>query len=204
MSDSELGAFHGLVVAYTLPDGKIAFGQVKNSLSGTSLSGNWIFSQNESDSISFVCRSHILISTKDTLKLVESTSSQNVFYGDFDELISSIQSLENDFKREWDSHLLNNPKKAKTLVQPAWPNWKNSLKISDPISSLINAGRSAHPDSTPEDMRALIALARMVRQVLDIWRELEDSRFARKFLEISKDEPKLWPPGWNINERGSK
>ena len=202
MTYLELGAFHGLVVAHTLPDGKIAFGQVKNSLFGTSLSGNWIFSRNESDAISSVCRSHILVSTKATVNLIESTSSQKVFYGDFDALVSSIQSLENDFKHEWESHLSKNPKKAKTLVQPAWPNWRNRSTIDDPISSLINAGRSAHPDSTPEDMKALIALARMVRQVLDIWRELEDSRFSRKFLEISKEEPRLWPPNWNVSEQG--
>ena len=204
MSHFDLGTFHGLVVAHALPSGKIAFGQVKNSLSGTSLSGNWIFSQDESDAISSVCRSHILVSTKGTLKLIESTSSQNVFYGDFDALVSSIQSVENDFKREWDAHLAENPKKAKTLVQPAWPNWQHNLRIEDPISSLINAGRSAHPESTPEDMKALIALARMVRHVLDIWRELEDSRSSRKFLEISKEDPRMWPPLWNIAERGSK
>ena len=97
-----------------------------------------------------------------------------------------------------------NPKKVKTLVPPKWANWVNVLEIEDPIRSLVNSGRSAHPDSTPEDMKSLIALARMVRHVLDQWRDLEESRFARKFLEASKADPALWPTNWEIDEMGTK
>jgi hypothetical protein len=204
MTNSDSKTFHGLTVAHSLPDGTIAFGQIKNSLSGTSLSGNWVLSQIEHDAISSVCRSHIVVSNKETLKLIEQVSNQSFYYGEFNALISSIQSAENALRIQWDEHLLENPKKAKTLVPPAWANWKNALTIEDPISSLVNSGRSAHPDSTPDDMKSLIALARMVRHVLDVWRDLEDSRFSRKFLNISKVEPRIWPPDWNLSERGSK
>ena len=204
MTNLEQVNFHGLTVAQLLPDGRISLGQVKNAFSGTSLSGNWIFDIDNSDEISSVCRSHILIATQPTLELIRESCNQSVFDADFNELVSSIQSEEIKLRNEWDAHLLENPKKAKTLVQPTWANWENALAIEDPISSLNNLGRSAHPDSTPDDMKSLIALARMTRYVLDIWRELEESRFSRKFLSVSKEDPRLWPPNWKISERGSK
>jgi hypothetical protein len=204
MTTFDSSKFYGLTVAQLLPDKCIAFGQIKNSISGTSLSGNWVFSQNEPDSISSVCKSHILISTKEALGSIEKNSNQTIFYGDFNELVSSIKSQEKDLKNEWEAYLLENPKKAKTLVSPSWANWSNALSIQDPIGSLSKSGRSAHPDSTPEEMKSLIALARMARQVLDIWRELEDSRVSRKFLEASKPDARLWPPDWAISERGPK
>ena len=118
--------------------------------------------------------------------------------------MSSIQTLEKNFRTEWETFLEGNPKKAKTLVPPKWSNWSNVLEIEDPIRSLANSGRSAYPDSTPDDMKSLIALARMVRHVLDQWRDLEDSRTARKFLEASKAEPALWPTNWHIAEVSPK
>ena len=204
MTNLELGKFHGLTVAQLLPDGQISFGQVKNALSGTALSGNWVFAQNMSGEISAVCRSHILVATQQTVELIRKTSNQIIFHGDFNELLASIQSEEIELRTEWDAHLLKNPKKAKTLVEPTWANWENALAIEDPVSSLNNLGRSAHPDSTPDDMKSLIALARMTKYVLDIWRELEESRFSRKFLNVSKEDPRLWPPNWRISEQGSK
>ncbi len=204
MKCSNLNRFHGIAVAHLLSDDSIAFGQVKNSLSGTSLSGNWIFTSSDHEEISSVCRSHILISNSETLRAVEKNSDHSFFFGDFKNLMSSIQSLETNFRAEWESFLEGNPKKAKTLVPPKWANWANPFEIEDPISSLANSGRSAYPDSTPEDMKSLIALARMVRHVLDQWRDLEDSRIARRFLEASKAEPALWPANWEIAEVGPK
>ena len=204
MTNLNLDDFHGITVAQLLPDGTLTFGQVKNSLSGTSLSGNWHFSQNESDAISSVCRSHIVVSTQATLSQIEKASNQTIFYGDFAALVTSIQIEENELRSEWEKHLLENPKKAKTLVEPKWANWKNELNIADPVSSLIKSGRSAHPDSTPGDMKSLIAMARMVRHAIELWRDLEDGRFSRKFLNISKEDPRLWPPSWSVSQRGSK
>jgi hypothetical protein len=202
--NSDTTTFHGLVVAHVLPDESLAFGQVKNSLLGTSLSGNWIFSKDDSDGISSVCRSHILIATEEVLGIIENVSSQSIFYGDFNELVSSIQSLERDLKESWEKHLLENPKKTKTLVEPNWSKWMNVLEISNPIESLTQSGKSAHPDSTPDDMKSLIALGRMARHVLDNWRELEENRVAKKFLKLSQVEPRIWPPNWVISERETK
>jgi hypothetical protein len=204
MTKHDLDKFHGITVAQLLPDGNLSFGQVKNSLSGTSLSGNWIFSQDDSDAVSSVCRSHIVVSTEATLRQIEKVSSQSIFHGDFAALVASIQTEENKLRSDWEKHLLDNPKKAKTLVEPNWANWKNELNIEDPVASLIKSGRSAHPDSTPDDMKSLIALARMVRHVIEIWRDVEDGRFSRKFLSISKEDPRLWPSSWTISKRGSK
>jgi hypothetical protein len=204
MTNFELEKFHGLTVAQLLPDESIAFGQVKNSLTGTSLSGNWLFSQKDSDAISSVCRSHILISNMVTLERITRSSSQNIFYGNFDDFVSSIKSDEENLRIEWEAHLQENPKKAKTLVSPTWANWKNTLSVEDPIGSLIASGRSAHPDSTPDDMKSLIALARMARHVLDIWRELENSRISRKFLKGSREAERLWPHNWQIERLRSK
>jgi hypothetical protein len=204
MTSLALDDFHGITVAQLLLDGTLAFGQVKNSLSGSSLSGNWVFSQDDSDAISSVCRSHIVVSTEATLRQIEKASSQRIFHGNFGALTASIQTEENKLKIEWEKHLLENPKKAKTLVEPNWANWNNELNIEDPVTSLIKSGRSAHPESTPDDMKSLIALARMVRHVIDLWRETEDSRFSRKFLSISEEDPRLWPPSWTISQGGSK
>lgn len=204
MTNLELNSFYGLTVAQLLPDKSISFGQVKNTFSGTSLSGNWVLEQNDSDAISSVCRSHILIASKETLGAVEKATSQQIFFGDFNELLISIQAEEQNFKSEWEAYLLANPKKAKTLVPPNWANWSNELSVNEPIESLNRLGRSAHPESTPDDMTALIALARMVRHVIEIWRDLEDSRKSRKFLTSSSEDPRLWPPNWRISERGVK
>jgi len=204
MTISGASMFHGVTVAYLLPNESIAFGQVKNSMSGTTLSGNWIFSKDESESISSVCRSHILVSSKETLNFIESISTQSFAFGDFDELVSSIRHLEDVFRKEWVGYLAENPKKAKTLVPPKWATWLSHLSIDEPIQSLNKSGRSAHPDSTPVDMQSLIALARMVRYVLDIWRELEENRFSRKFLQSSKVNPQLWPPNWDVTDRSEK
>lgn len=204
MEGSSLNRFHGITVAHLLSDDSIAFGQIKNSLLGTSLSGNWIFSTSDMHAIASVCRSHILISNNETFNAIEKKSDQTIFYGNFSDLVSSIQALEANFRTEWESFLVANPKKAKTLVTPKWANWENVFEVEDPIRSLSNSGRSAHQDSTPEDMKTLIALARMVRHVLDQWRELEDSRVARKFLEASKAVQSIWPNNWEIIEMDPK
>lgn len=204
MTVSGSNIFHGVTVAYLLPGERIAFGQVKNSILGTTLSGNWIFSKDDSESISSVCRSHILVSSKETLSVIENFSNQSVVFGDFDELIASIKLLEEDLRNAWVGYLEENPKKAKTLVPPKWANWLSDLTLDDPIQSLTKSGKSAHPDSTPEDMQSLIALARLVRYALDNWRELEENRFTRKFLHTSKEEQQLWPPNWNLSHRGQK
>lgn len=204
MKDRQSIEFCGITVACALSNETIAFGQVKNSLSGTTLSGNWIIDADDARGLSSLCRSHVLISDVDTFNSIQTALNDELYFGDFNELVSSIKSLEKEFRDEWDRYLFENPKKAKTLAEPRWLTWPHVLDINYPVQSLVKSGKSAHPDSTPEDMRSLIALARMVRQVLDNWRFLEDQRSVRKFLETSNQLPRLWPPSWKIVQGASK
>jgi|UPI00048AFDFA hypothetical protein len=204
MIDEIQDKIYGITVACLLPDGTIAFGQVKNTLSGTSLSGNWVFSVDQFDAITSVCHSHVVIADEETRRALEAISGLNFLFGEFGEFVNCVMESEKRFKDEWEEYLVKNPKKTKTLVTPVWPHWHDDLSIDNPIQSLSNSGKSAHPDSTPEDMKALIALARIVRHALDNWRSLEDMRVARKYLDLSVGEQKFWPSDWKISEGGTK
>jgi len=194
---------YGITVAHLLSDQNIAFGQIKNSISGTSLSGNWVFSSKQRNEITSICRSHILISNLKTRRALEAISKVDFTFGDFPYFLTCVKDEELNLKNEWEAHIFENPKKAKTLVTPVWPSWQTDLSIEDPIQALTRSGKSAHPDSTPDDMKSLIALARIVRHALDNWRDLEDIRIGRKYLGLSKGEPRLWPPAWEIKVCGS-
>lgn len=204
MKDQEANGFYGIVVACAVDSKTIAFGQVKNSLSGTSLSGNWIIDVNDPHGMGSICRSHVLISDVSTFNSIQTALKDEVYFGEFNELVLCIKSAEKEFRDEWENYLSENPKKAKTLVEPSWLSWPNILDINYPVESLVQSGKSAHPESTPEDMRSLIAMARMVRQVLDNWRSIEEQRTVRKFLKTSNELPRLWPPGWKIIQGVSK
>ena len=204
MIEQNQDKIYGITVACLLPDGTIAFGQVKNTLSGTSLSGNWVFSIDQFEAIISVCRSHILIADEETCRALETTSGLKFLFGEFSDFVNCVKGAEKRLKDEWEEHVLENPKKTKTLVPPVWPHWHNDLTIHNPIQALSNSGKSAHPDSTPEDMKSLIALARIVRHALENWRSLEDMRVARKYLDIAVGKQKIWPTDWKISERGAK
>ena len=196
MIQTELHNCLGAVVCWALSRDQLAFGQIKNSLSSTSLSGNWVIEIDDVSAIESICRSHVLISNDLVFQKLKNSGAGNINRGDLHDFLSRSTQVQSEVDQQWRQHLVANPKKVNSLVAPNWPNWLEGIDLSLPIETLTRNGKSPHPDNTPEDMKDLIATARVVKSVLDNWRDIEEQRYSKKFLEISKLEIRLWPPGW--------
>ena len=96
----------------------------------------------------------------------------------------------------WVAYRDEEPKKRAKLKPLAARTWPAVGEDGDAAKILKRVGRSPYPDSTPTNMRDIIALARLVGYVMETWYDLEAERISRAYLNEGDTTRRLYPPEW--------
>lgn len=157
-----------------------------------SLSGAWKVSKNDSETLANLCANHIVINNK----AIPPDLALGIQFAELHLLVRSIDEISGDLVAAWESYLASDPKKKnlKRPSSPTLPILKGSNYDAEKILSLL--GKAGITNETPEDMRELISLSRVVLYLLECWIETEAQRTSRKYLGPNPKNPRQFPSDW--------
>lgn len=89
------------------------------------------------------------------------------------------------------------PKVVKRKFEPFYFNdWSFQVDLKNPAKTLEQLGKRSLIDGTPKEMFKVNTFSRLIKYLLEKWKEDESERFARKFMDESFQEFKILPETW--------
>jgi hypothetical protein len=160
------------------------------------LSGAWDFKSSESENIKNVLSNKLIIplgSVEPIKKLLQGLHVEFVtakpFLSDAKEAAADALSAYEAFKSE-------NPTKRKKLVAPDFFDWPDSIDFNNSTEYLESIGKMATPQGTPDGFKKILAAARLLKHLIDMWQLDEQERNNRKYVEGDAAEVTILPESW--------
>ena len=96
----------------------------------------------------------------------------------------------------FDSYKADSPLKRNKLVAPEFYNWPDSINLNNATEILESMGKLAIPLGTPNEMKRIIAAARLLRFLIDKWHSDEQERNNRKYIQGNEADITILPKAW--------
>ena len=137
----------------------------------------------------------IVVGTKDGIDRTEAILEESVGSADLAGLVAAAEEAQDSLETAWLKYKEGESKKRANLKPLAAPSWPLITADGDAATILGRIGRQPFCDSTPEAMRDVLALARLVQYLVMLWRDLEMERTSRTYVSDGTP-PMPLPPQW--------
>ncbi len=176
--------------------GGLAIHHVSIRDEGVFFTGAWILRGPQPKEIQDRLSHRIPIGTVDGIKRIEAILGESFHSADLTDLVAACETAEESLNATWREYQSEEPKKRVNLVPLAARTWPAVTEDGDAARILKQIGKQPHPESTPPEMRDVLALARLVGYISETWYELEGERISRAYLNEGDTNRSLYPPAW--------
>ena len=160
------------------------------------MSGAWVFSVKQIDSIKGVLAGSLLIPLGDEKRLREFLVDSQYIYLELQPFLEEAKLAASEAALSFDSFKADSPSKRKKLVAPKFYNWPDSVNLNNATDILESMGKLAIPLGTPDEMKRLIAAARVLKHLIDKWHLDEQERINRKYIQGNEADATILPKAW--------
>jgi hypothetical protein len=188
--------FVSLAIIEITSDERIIIEALSVSKSEVVLSGAWVFSVKQIDSIKGVLAGSLLIPLGDEKRLREFLVDSQYIYLELQPFLEEAKLAASEAALSFDSFKADSPSKRKKLVAPKFYNWPDSVNLNNATDILESMGKLAIPLGTPDEMKRLIAAARVLKHLIDKWRLDEQERINRKYIQGNEADATILPKAW--------
>lgn len=186
----------GIAVVDETIDAALAIEHVTVGDAGAVLSGAWVLPDPTASDVDTLLRQWIVIGTRDGIDRVSRNLGRPVASADLRDLVAACQSAEATILARWQAYKDEEPKKRANLVPVRAPTWPKVQRNADAVEILRGLGRIAVPPGCAEEMKDVLAPARLVEYVINAWQELESERLSRPYLAASDPRRATLPAAW--------
>ena len=160
------------------------------------MSGAWVFSVKQIDSIKGVLAGSLLIPLGDEKRLREFLVDSQYIYLELQPFLEEAKLAASEAALSFDSFKADSPSKRKKLVAPKFYNWPDSVNLNNATDILESMGKLAIPLGTPDEMKRLIAAARVLKHLIDKWHLDEQERINRKYIQGNEADATILQKAW--------
>jgi hypothetical protein len=212
---SGIKTYGSVAIAEVLPKGEIAIEAISITPESCELSGAWIISVGEEEVLHQILADRLLIPIGDRTMAVAKLSKfldQEVNIQDFiDEARIDAKSALNSFEEyvcqsdlEYAQYMSINPtdRKAlpkivkKKLVAPDFYQWPILVDLNKSQDFLKSVGKLGEISGTPIGMRNVLAAARSIKLMVDMWHRDEIERSNRLYVVDQAAQIAILPNCW--------
>jgi hypothetical protein len=186
----------GIAVVHRSPDGALALEHVSVNEDGGSLSGAWLLDRPERAQLLSLLSHWVVVGTEGGLIQASKVLSEPLPSANLISLIAACQKSEEVIHKAWREYKDEDLQKRSKLVPLRSPKWPDTSRAHDPASMLQQVGMSAFPETTPPEMRGVLAESRLAKYTVDSWQEIEADRLSRPYLANLWAERQLLPTDW--------
>jgi HPt (histidine-containing phosphotransfer) domain-containing protein len=186
----------GIAVVDETIGAAVAIEHVTVGEAGANLSGAWVLSDPNPADLDNLLRQWIIVGTRDGIERICRDLGQSLSSADLRELVSACQEAESAILAAWQTYKDEEPKKRANLVPVGAPAWPRVQDDADAVAIMRDLGRVAVPPGCADEMRDVLALARLVEYVVDAWQELESERLSRPYLAAINPHRAHLPAAW--------
>lgn len=160
------------------------------------LTGIWFLPDPTAKEVADRLAHWIVVGTQDGIKRTEAVLGEPVGSADLAGLVDAAKEALDYLEATWQDYRDAEPKKRANLVPLAAKTWPTIADDGDAAAILSRVGVTPFPESTPADMRDVLALARLVQYLVTMWADLETERTSRPYLHDGTPARPL-PPAWS-------
>ena len=178
--------------------GALIVHHVSVSDEGAKFTGMWEFldPENQPTVVRDRLTHWIVIGTRDGIDRAEKVMGHIVTSADLAGLVLACEKAEQELVETWEVYRDEEPKKRANLKPLAARTWPSVSEDGDAAKILKRVGKLPFPESTPNDSRDILALARLIAYVIDTWFDLETDRISRAYLNEGDVIRRLYPTEW--------
>ncbi len=177
-------------------DGKIIIESLSVSRKEVILSGAWNFSMQETESIKRVLTGSFLLLLGEEKRLRDLLGDSEYVYLEMQPFIEEAKFAAKEAAISFDSYKADSPLKRNKLVAPEFYNWPDSVNLNNATEILQSMGKLATPLGTLNEMKRIIAAARLLRYLIDKWHSDEQERNNRKYIQGNEADITILPKAW--------
>lgn len=178
------------------------------------LSGAWEFESLINPDVDNILHNHLLILVGIS-KSVEELSSRSEQIVEIPTFITDASATAKDGVSKFDTYLQTNikqyndylkirpvdrknmPKVTKKKLEPIYQHsWDILYNQNNPELTLRQLGKREEIPGTPKSMKRLISTSWLTKYLIDRWREDENERKSRKYLDFETVESEILPKSW--------
>lgn len=160
-----------------------------------SLTGIWFMPEPSRAEVVARLAHWIVVETKDGIHRAEMILGESLGLADLAGLVAAAEESQDALEAVWLDYKEGELKERANLKPLAAPSWPLITEDGDAATILGRIGMQPFPSNTPEEMRDVLALARLVQYLVTLWRDLETERTSRTYLSDGTP-PRPLPPRW--------
>lgn len=188
--------YASIAVVELTSDKKILIESISVTKGECVLSGAWEFPIIERENISNVLSGRLLIVLGNEDKFKDFIDDSNYVYLTAKPFLDEARIAASDALFAYESFKAENPTKRKKMVVPDFYDWPDAIDFNQSAKFLESIGKMATPDSTPNGFKNVLATARLVKHLVDMWHLDEQDRSSRKYVEEKEAEITILPAAW--------
>ncbi len=188
--------YAALAIVEMTNDGKIIIESLSVSRKEVILSGAWNFSMQETESIKRVLTGSFLLLLGEEKRLRDLLGDSEYVYLEMQPFIEEAKFAAKEAAISFDSYKADSPLKRNKLVAPEFYNWPDSVNLNNATEILQSMGKLATPLGTLNEMKRIIAAARLLRYLIDKWHSDEQERNNRKYIQGNEADITILPKAW--------
>lgn len=163
---------------------------------GITMSGLWDFPDPDPQIVRDRLTHRIIIGTRDGIARTEKILGHSINSADLAGFVTACEEVDEALNNIWREYQNEEPKKRSNLKPLAARSWPPISEDGDAARILKRVGRVPYPSTTPTEVRDVLALANLVKYVVDTWYELETDRISRAYLNQGDTQRRLYPVDW--------
>ena len=188
--------YASIAIVEVNPGETISIESISVTKTECTLSGAWTFPISEKQSIASVLQGKIILSLEDQGLLTKSMPGSDFSYIEVNAFLQEAKRAAVDATNSFEIFRAEDEKKRKKMVAPTFFNWPDNLDLNQSSSYLESIGKMSVPSSTPIEMKRVLAAARLVKFLIDMWQQDEQERNNRRYVAGTEAEITILPEVW--------
>jgi hypothetical protein len=191
--------YASIAIVEVNPGETISIESISVTKTECTLSGAWTFPINEKQSISSVLQGKIILSLEDQVLLTKLMPESDFSFIEVNTFLQEAKKAAVDATNSFEIFRAEDEKKRKKMVAPTFFSWPDNLDLNQSSSYLESIGKMSVPSSTPIEMKRVLAAARLVKFLIDMWQQDEQERNNRRYVAGTEAEITILPEVWLKN-----
>ena len=188
--------YASIAIVQIYNDEKVIIESVSITKGECVLSGSWVFSIQDKENIANVVYGKCIISLGDESGVKKLLVNSNLAYLNAQPFLQEAKDAATEALLAYESFKSEDTKKRKKMVEPTFFNWPDELDFNNSVEYLESIGKKAVLASTPNEMKQILAAARLVEFLVDMWHIDEQERGNRKYVDGTDAEITILPRSW--------
>lgn len=178
------------------PDDTVTIESVSVTNSECLLSGAWDLSLSEVEKIKNVLSGKMIIPLGQKAEVEQLTFDLEVVFLDAASFLSDARRAADEALIAYETFKSKNPNKRKSLVSPQFYNWPAIVDFNTSADYLNSIGKMPAPSGPPDEFKATLSAANLVKHLVDMWHLDEQERNNRKYVEGEDAKITILPQAW--------